>query len=148
VHSYVILRIPNTHARDKIRRYENDDPQNTQKNERKDLIMKRRNSIFAAILSALACFALLSRVQATPENDPDGPNRPARPNLPVMPVQTAPAPKTPDPGAVGGSFNTADGTRALGNVTTGIGTQHLVGFRSLATPTAASTPLSARGRSF
>jgi trimeric autotransporter adhesin len=59
-------------------------------------------------------------VQATAENDPDGPNRPAKLNLPVMPVQTAPVPETPDPGAVGGSFNTADGTRALGNVTTGI----------------------------
>jgi uncharacterized coiled-coil protein SlyX len=29
------------------------------------------------------------------------------------------AQETPDPGAVGGSFNTADGTNALGNVTTG-----------------------------
>jgi hypothetical protein len=81
--------------------------------------MTTRNSILAAILSALTCFALLPRVQATTENDPDGPNRPAEPNVPVMPV--APAPKTPDPGAVGGSFNTADGTNALKSVTTGIG---------------------------
>lgn len=29
--------------------------------------------------------------------------------------------ETPDPGAVGGSFNTADGSNALGNVTTGAG---------------------------
>jgi hypothetical protein len=75
--------------------------------------MKSRNTI--AILSALVCFGLLPRVQATPENDPDGPNRPAKPNLPVM----APAPETPDPGAVGGSFNTADGDHALFSVTTG-----------------------------
>ncbi len=32
-------------------------------------------------------------------------------------AQTAPAPQTPDPGSVGGSFNTADGTDALFNVT-------------------------------
>jgi hypothetical protein len=32
-------------------------------------------------------------------------------------AQTAPAPETPDPGAVGGSFNTADGFHALFNVT-------------------------------
>lgn len=98
--------------------------------------MKRRNSIFAAILSALACFALLSRVQATPENDPDGPNRPAKLNLPVMPA--APAPKTPDPGAVGGSFNTADGTKALGNVTTGIANA-AVGWFSLTNNTDGSS---------
>jgi trimeric autotransporter adhesin len=77
--------------------------------------MKSRNII--AILSALVCFGLLPRVQATSENEPDGPNRPAKPNLPIM----APAPETPDPGAVGGSLNTADGDHALFNVTTGIG---------------------------
>jgi Chaperone of endosialidase len=77
--------------------------------------MNSRNII--AILSALVCFGLLPRVQATPENDPDGPNPPAKPNLPVM----APAPETPDPGAVAGSLNTADGDHALFNVTTGIG---------------------------
>ena len=33
--------------------------------------------------------------------------------------QQVPAQETPDPGAVGGSFNTADGANALGNVTTG-----------------------------
>jgi uncharacterized coiled-coil protein SlyX len=37
-----------------------------------------------------------------------------------MPVQAAPAPETPDPGAVGGSFNTADGDHALFSVTTGV----------------------------
>jgi hypothetical protein len=57
--------------------------------------MKNRNTILVTILSALACFALLPKASA------------------------APAPETPDPGAVGGSLNTADGTRALGNVTTG-----------------------------
>jgi trimeric autotransporter adhesin len=34
-------------------------------------------------------------------------------------LQAQPAPETPDPGSVGGSFNTADGTNALGSVTTG-----------------------------
>ncbi len=56
--------------------------------------MKKRNII--AVFSALACLALLPKAQA------------------------APAPETPDPGAVGGSFNTADGANALKNVTTGI----------------------------
>jgi Chaperone of endosialidase len=53
--------------------------------------MKNRNTILIAILSAVVCFALLPIAQA------------------------APAPETPDPGAVGGSFNTADGTNALAN---------------------------------
>jgi trimeric autotransporter adhesin len=57
--------------------------------------MKKRNII--AVLSALVCFALCQQVQA------------------------APVPETPDPGAVGGSFNTADGDHALFNVTTGLG---------------------------
>jgi hypothetical protein len=35
-------------------------------------------------------------------------------------TQAAPAPETPDPGAVGGTFNTADGTNALVHVTTGV----------------------------
>ena len=35
-------------------------------------------------------------------------------------AQAAPAPETPDPGSVGGTFNTADGTNALRNVTTGV----------------------------
>jgi hypothetical protein len=34
-------------------------------------------------------------------------------------ARAAPAPETPDPGAVGGAFNTADGTNALHNVLTG-----------------------------
>jgi hypothetical protein len=55
--------------------------------------MKKRNII--AIFSALACLALLPIAQA------------------------APAPETPDPGAVGGSLNTADGANALSHVTTG-----------------------------
>src|SRR4029077_14130328 len=38
--------------------------------------------------------------------------------LTLLPIaQAAPAPETPDPGSVGGSFNTADGTSALANVT-------------------------------
>ena len=57
--------------------------------------MKKRNII--AVLSALVCFGLCQQVQA------------------------APAPETPDPGAVGGSFNTADGSNALRSVTTGLG---------------------------
>jgi hypothetical protein len=55
--------------------------------------MKKRYII--AVFSALACFALLPIAQA------------------------APAPETPDPGAVGGSLNTADGANALAAVTTG-----------------------------
>jgi hypothetical protein len=34
-------------------------------------------------------------------------------------MQAAPSPETPDPGAVGGSLNTADGTNALANVLSG-----------------------------
>jgi hypothetical protein len=36
-------------------------------------------------------------------------------------MQAAPSPETPDPGAVGGAFNTADGANALRNVVTGAG---------------------------
>jgi hypothetical protein len=53
--------------------------------------MKKRNII--AVFPALACLALLPIAQA------------------------APAPETPDPGAVGGTFNTADGDRAMPFVT-------------------------------
>jgi hypothetical protein len=56
--------------------------------------MKKRNTILVAILSALACFAFLPKTQAV-------------------------EPATPDPGAVGGTLNTADGTNALVHVTTG-----------------------------
>ena len=52
----------------------------------------------------------------------------------------------PDGGYPG--FNTAEGQNALSGLTTGSGTQQLVGFRSLVTPTAASTPLSVQGRFF
>jgi Chaperone of endosialidase len=38
--------------------------------------------------------------------------------LPNAPA--APAPEKPDPGAVGGTFNTADGTNALAHITTGV----------------------------
>jgi hypothetical protein len=53
--------------------------------------MKNRNIV--AVLSALVGFVL---------------------------CQQMPAQETPDPGSVGGSFNTADGTNALGSVTTGV----------------------------
>jgi hypothetical protein len=56
--------------------------------------MKSRNTILVTILSVLACFAFLPKTQAV-------------------------EPATPDPGSVGGSFNTADGTNALSHVTTG-----------------------------
>ncbi len=43
-------------------------------------------------------------------------------SLAPLPIaQAAPAPETPDPGSVGGSFNTADGDHALFSVTTGLG---------------------------
>jgi Chaperone of endosialidase len=57
--------------------------------------MKTLNTILVAVLSALACSALLPQAPA------------------------APAPETPDPVVVGGSLNTADGTNALRHVTTG-----------------------------
>jgi uncharacterized coiled-coil protein SlyX len=53
--------------------------------------MTKRNII--AVLCALVCFPLLLKAQ--------------------------PAPETPDPGSVGGSFNTADGDHALFNITSG-----------------------------
>ncbi|SRR6266567_1251803 len=52
--------------------------------------MKNRNITFTAILLGVVSFALCQQVQAQ---------------------------DTPDPGSVGGSFNTADGTNALANVT-------------------------------
>jgi hypothetical protein len=58
-------------------------------------IMKTRVPTLLIIFS-LACIALLPKAAA------------------------APAPETPDPGAVGGTFNTADGTNALVHVTTGV----------------------------
>jgi uncharacterized coiled-coil protein SlyX len=72
----------------------------------------------------IVCFALLPGAQAAPQEGtaapqapqewPTGPEIPANPNPRVMQL-----PATPDPGSVGGSFNTADGTNALANVTTG-----------------------------
>jgi hypothetical protein len=59
--------------------------------------MKNQNIILTTILSALVSLALLPIAQA------------------------APAPETPDPGAVGGVLSTADGQRALPFVTTGVG---------------------------
>src|SRR6266496_622378 len=70
--------------------------------------MKKRNII--AVLFALACFGLCQQV---------------------------PAQDTPDPGSVGGSFNTADGTKALGSVTTGAGNSAF-GWWALFTNTDAS----------
>jgi len=77
--------------------------------ERKNKIMKNRNII--AILSALVCFALCQQVQSQ---------------------------DTPDPGAVGGSFNTADGTKALASVTTGTANT-AVGWFSLTSNTDGSS---------
>ena len=52
----------------------------------------------------------------------------------------------PDGGYPG--FNTAEGQNALFSLATGVANTGLAGIRSLATPTAATTLLSARGRSF
>jgi hypothetical protein len=71
--------------------------------------MKKRNII--AVLFALVGFGLCQQLQA------------------------APAPETPDPGAVGGSLNTADGTNALGNVTTGAGNSAFGWFSLLSNST-------------
>jgi hypothetical protein len=70
-------------------------------NERKIKLMKNRNIIVGAVLSALVCFGLCQQVRATP-----------------------------DPGSVGGTFNTADGQSALLSVTTGQGNT-AVGWASL-----------------
>jgi hypothetical protein len=70
--------------------------------------MKNRNIIFAALLSALVCFALCQGVQATP-----------------------------DPGSVGGSLNTADGDHALFSITSG-SANTAVGWYSLSSNTGGS----------
>jgi hypothetical protein len=69
------------------------------------------------IMPLIACFGLLPTMAAAPGDDTGAPDALGKR---VMPVQPAPAPETPDPGSVGGSLNTADGTNGLGNVTTGI----------------------------
>jgi uncharacterized coiled-coil protein SlyX len=86
--------------------------------------MKSRNMIFGAVLSALVGFALLPGVQADPVDGPVTPQAPQQaPTGPEIPANLNPQvmqlPTTPDPGSVGGSFNTADGQNALANVTTG-----------------------------
>jgi len=98
-YSYVILRIPkNPQARE--------NPQLMKKMILKTLTSfntNLRNSTNQAaslrgsllIMLVIGCFALSPTAQA------------------------APAPETPDPGSVGGSLNTADGTNALAGVTTG-----------------------------
>ena len=62
--------------------------------------------------------------------------------IPLILVWLAFAPnaqtQTPDPGAVGGMFNTADGFHALFNVIPALQMRHSVGFRSFSTPPAAS----------
>jgi hypothetical protein len=68
--------------------------------------MKKRNII--AVLSALACLALLPNAQA------------------------APGPETPDPGTVGGTFNTADGHSAMPFVT-GLGNSAFGAFAGFST---------------
>jgi uncharacterized coiled-coil protein SlyX len=87
--------------------------------------MRNRNTILIAILSAIA--VLLPGVQALAGEEPAAPQAPRAPQqastAPDIPANVNPSvmqlPATPDPGAVGGSFNTADGTNALGSVTTG-----------------------------
>jgi hypothetical protein len=51
-------------------------------------------------------------------------------------AQAAPTPETPDPGAVGGALNTADGTNALHNVLTGTGNAAFGWFSLFAETTA------------
>src|SRR5262245_22365320 len=46
-------------------------------------------------------------------------------------AQAAPVPNTPDPGTVGGLFNTADGQSALASVTTGAGNSAFGAFSQL-----------------
>jgi hypothetical protein len=82
--------------------------------------MKNRVTIFTTILSALASFALLPEAQAV-----------------MLP---------PDGGYPG--FNTAEGRKPFSALPTGMQTLELAGIRSGATLTAATTPLSVRGRSF
>jgi hypothetical protein len=97
-------------------------------------IMRNRNIVtrLATGLCVLASFALLPRVQATPdpEDDPPGPDSPANVNRPVMRVQVAPkkAPAAPTTALAG--FNTADGDHALFNITTGLANT-AVGWYSL-----------------
>jgi hypothetical protein len=81
-----------------------------------------RGSLLIPLL--IGCFALLPGAQATPQEGsaarqapqewPTGPEIPANLNPKVMQL-----PATPDPGSVGGTFNTADGANALASVTTG-----------------------------
>jgi hypothetical protein len=73
--------------------------------------MKNGNRILIAILSAVVCFALLPNAQA------------------------APAPETPDPGAVSGTFNTADGQNALAFVTSGVANSAFGAFALFSTTT-------------
>jgi hypothetical protein len=98
-HSYVILRIPNPRPRQ--------DPKTMKKiilkaltsfnvnlrNSRNDAPWLRGSLLIALVI---VCLAFLPGAQADP------------------------APETPDPGSVGGTFNTTDGTNALRNVTTGV----------------------------
>jgi hypothetical protein len=63
----------------------------------------------------------------------------------IAPLVRAVVP-APDGGYPG--FNTAEGQNALFNLTTGIGNTAVGWFRSGGTRTAATTPLSARERSF
>jgi hypothetical protein len=86
-------------------------------NETEIKIMKNRNSIFAAVLSALVCFALVPKAQATPKEGPAAPRTAQEaPTVPEIPEGAPAAPLAPLPG-----FNTADGDHALFNVTTGAG---------------------------
>jgi hypothetical protein len=72
----------------------------------------------------IVCFALLPGAQAAPQEGTAAPQAPQEwPTGPEIRANLNPQvmqlPATPDPGSVGGTFNTADGANALASVTTG-----------------------------
>jgi len=80
-------------------------------------MMRNPNNTLMTVLLGLSFFALLPRVQATPEEGPAAPRAPQEtPTSPEIPAGVPAALLTPLPG-----FNTADGDHALSNVTTGAG---------------------------
>ena len=79
--------------------------------------MRNPNNTLTTVLLGLGFFALLPRVQATPEEGPAAPRASQRaPTGPEIPEGAPTAPLAPLPG-----LNTADGDHALFNVTTGAG---------------------------
>jgi hypothetical protein len=75
------------------------------------LILQLKKVIPLCLICALGCLALLPNAQA------------------------APAPETPDPGAVGGVFSTADGQNALAFVTSGVANSAFGAFALFSTTT-------------